>query len=104
MAHTVARVSSYALDMVGTVKITQTDVTWSGATASESVTAAELGLTTIDAIENANIQAGVASATGVEASSTLAALGASTTIALNTATGAGTGQSGSVVRVTARGR
>jgi hypothetical protein len=107
MAHTVTRgtfpPTGRQFNVVGHLVETVTDITWSGATASETVTAAELGLTSISSISQCNIVTGVASATGVEAAPSIAANGSSVTISLNTATGAGTGQAGTVVRVTAKG-
>lgn len=106
MAHTVARVTGpngRAYDVVGDQISTVTDVTWLGATASETVTAAELGLSTINKCQ-ANINAMVASATGVEATVTVASTGASVVLALNTVAAAGTGQAGSIVRVYATGK
>ncbi len=104
MAHTAsvltARGTPY--EVIGRQKRTTTDITWSGATASETVTAAELGLNVIESCD-ARINAAVASATGVEASTTISSDGSSVVIALNTVAAAGTGQAGSIVRVTALG-
>lgn len=104
MAHTAATVAGGRgpFEIVGRQKKTITDITWSGATATETVTAAELGLNVIESCD-ARINAVVAAATGVEASTTIAAGGASVDITLNAAAGAGTGQAGSIVRVTAFG-
>jgi hypothetical protein len=104
MAHTASRVTpgGFTYRMGGAEKKTITDVTWSGATASETVTAAELGLSVIFSA-TATIQASVASATGVVAACTVSAAGDTVTVALNTASGAGTGQAGSIARVIALG-
>jgi hypothetical protein len=102
MAHTVAQVKSpFLYDIVGTVKETVTDVTV--ATNSETVTAAELGLTRIDSAIP-TIFTGQSTDTGVYAKATVAAGGASLTLAEFTADGtAATTAASTVVRVTARG-
>lgn len=107
MAHTVSRIAigpGRAYNIVGDLIETVTDVVWSGAAASETATATELGLSTIYSIESAHITAAVGSATGVECAPAITAGGGSVALALNTVAAAGTGQSGTTVRVTAKGK
>lgn len=104
MAHTVANATGggRAYNIVGSRKETVTDVTWSGATASETVTASELGL---NAVEQAHafVLTPQASATGVQAAVTVGSALNQITVAMNTAAGAGTGQANVVARVFAKG-
>lgn len=102
MAHTVAQVKSpFLYDIVGTVKETLTDVTVDSN--SETVTAAELGLTQIWSATPV-IFTGQSTDTGVYAKATVAAGGATLTLAEFAAAGtAATTAASTVIRITARG-
>jgi hypothetical protein len=101
MAHTVALVSKSTSDIVGFNKATVTDVTVDSN--SEVVTAAELGLSVIHTAQPF-IFTGQATDTGVYAKATIAAAGASITLAEFVAAGtAATTAAATVIRVFATG-
>ena len=102
MAHTVAQAFPRTnLDYLGTLKETITDVTVDSN--SESVTAAELGLTTIISAF-AHIFTGQSTDTGTYAKCSVAAGGATVTLAEFVAAGtAATTAASTVIRVWAKG-
>ncbi len=101
MTNTAALVRTNYPDIIGQVKDTITDVTCTSN--SETVTAAQLGLTKIE-WARADIQTGVATDTGTYVNVTIIAPGTSCTVASFVAAGtAATQTTGTVIRIYARG-